>query len=223
MPKSLREYDVLYADSYHLRHINNRVQFIEKVISISKDLLVNPDWLMLIFMKESGINPEAQNPITRSVGLIQFMPNTAKSLGTNVYELKQMSGVRQLDYVRAFYSQFDTNDFRSFTDLYLAAFFPAALGQDNDFVIQTRNISAQTIYDQNPAIARYSDERGIITVGDFKKYTKAAIKEANLNYYRAMKYDIFLIWAKNKKLSLGFGVIMLMAGVGTFLYQRNYF
>jgi hypothetical protein len=35
-----------------------------------------------------------------AVGLIQFMPSTAKGLGTSTEALKKMSAVQQLDFVK---------------------------------------------------------------------------------------------------------------------------
>ena len=71
----------------------NRATFIAKVKSISAKLLIEPDWLMAVMYKESGINEKAVNPNGGATGLIQFMPTTAKSLGTTTAALRAMSNV----------------------------------------------------------------------------------------------------------------------------------
>ncbi|MCI5715070.1 MAG: transglycosylase SLT domain-containing protein [Candidatus Onthomorpha sp.] len=122
----------------------NRATFIAKVKSISARLLIEPDWLMAVMYKESGINEKAVNPNGGATGLIQFMPATAKSLGTTTAALKAMSNVEQLDYVYKYYKPYVTK-LNSYPDLYLATFFPAALGKSDDWVLQTSSLSAKTI------------------------------------------------------------------------------
>ena len=145
----------------------NRATFIAKVKSISAKLLIEPDWLMAVMYKESGINEKAVNPNGGATGLIQFMPATAKSLGTTTAALRAMSNVEQLDYVYKYYKPYVTK-LNSYPDLYLATFFPAALGKSDDWVLQTSSLSAKTIARANPAIDLNRDDK--ITVGEFKEY-----------------------------------------------------
>ena len=145
----------------------NRATFIAKVKSISAKLLIEPDWLMAVMYKESGINEKAVNPNGGATGLIQFMPATAKSLGTTTAALRAMSNVEQLDYVYKYYKPYVTK-LNSYPDLYLATFFPAALGKSDDCVLQTSSLSAKTIARANPAIDLDKDDK--ITVGEFKEY-----------------------------------------------------
>lgn len=145
----------------------NKEAFIAKVKSISAKLLIEPDWLMAVMYKESGINEKAVNPNGGATGLIQFMPATAQSLGTTTAALKAMSNVEQLDYVYKYYKPYITK-LNSYPDLYLATFFPAALGKSDDWVLQTSRLSAKTIARANPVIDLNKDDK--ITVGEFKEY-----------------------------------------------------
>ena len=46
-------------------------------------------------------------------------------------------------------------------------FFPAAIGKEDDYVLQTRKLSAERIARQNPAFD--TDRDGRITAGEFRR------------------------------------------------------
>jgi len=56
---------------------------------------------------ESGgtFSPSVKNPVSGATGLIQFIPNTARGLGTSTAELSRMSPVEQLDFVEKYFDQ----------------------------------------------------------------------------------------------------------------------
>ena len=66
---------------------NNKAEFCAKLQSICNKLQISPEWLLAVMYIESRINPYAVNKYTNATGLIQFMPSTAKSLGTTTAEL----------------------------------------------------------------------------------------------------------------------------------------
>ncbi len=164
--------------------------FAGKVQEISAKLGINPNWLMVVMYNESRLNAQAVNkqkgdpsdPFTRSpyraTGLIQFMPNTARSLGTTTQQLYNMSNYKQLDYVYQYYKGW-AGRIRSYFDLYMITFFPAAVGKPDDYVIQSPNISASVIAKQNPGFDINKDQK--ITVREAKKSMLKAIPEALLN------------------------------------------
>lgn len=77
--------------------------FFNKVCDIANRLNCDPNALMGLMNSESGIRADIQNAAgSKAVGLIQFMPSTAKALGTTTEELKSMSAVEQLDYVEKY-------------------------------------------------------------------------------------------------------------------------
>lgn len=73
--------------------------FANKLEEISQRLNCNPEDLVGLMYSESGLSASIQNSNGGATGLIQFMPNTAKAMGTTTNELKNMTPVQQLDYV----------------------------------------------------------------------------------------------------------------------------
>lgn len=237
--------NILYADKLIHIPISERDSFLDKVNIISEDLGINPDWLMLVMWKESvGINPAIQNtkyPVQNgyATGLIQFVPATAgtvlygssynaKTDKANGYkigiqatnQLKLMSGIKQLDYVKKYFLPYK-GKLNSFHDLYLATFFPLGLGKPDNWVIEASNISKKSVYDLNPAIAKFASKEGEITIADFKKYTADAVEKAGINTKEATKYDLYMKFLNNKKFAIAvLAVIPIVIG-GYLLYREG--
>lgn len=126
----------------------NKKEFALKVTDICNQLNIKPDWLMFVMWFESKLNPQAVNPISGSTGLIQFMPSTARSLGTTTTVLKHMSNVQQLDYVLAYLRPYKDR-MKTWVDVYLAVLYPRAMGNPN-FVITSDIVAKQNkIFDLN--------------------------------------------------------------------------
>lgn len=157
-PKS-NKMELIFADKI----ATNRTQFIEKLDYICDKLGIDPNWLMYVMWFESGLNPRAQNTISGATGLIQFMPATAAYLGTTTADLMQMSNVEQLDFVYEYLRPY-RGDMESLVDVYLAVFFPAAIGKSSDYVFQTSKLSASKIASQNPVFDLNRD--GMLTKGE---------------------------------------------------------
>lgn len=127
----------------------NRDTFIRKVNDIATMLSIKPEWLMFVMYFESRLNHKAVNPITKAAGLIQFMPLTAHSLGTTTDELLKMSNVEQLDFVYKYLKPYKGRMIR-WIDVYLAVFYPAAMGKGDDYVIKNDLVARQNpIFDIN--------------------------------------------------------------------------
>ena len=139
------EMELIYANKV----TTNREQFLGKVKNISEKLGIDPNWLMYVMWFESGLNHRAQNATSGATGLIQFMPATAAHLGTTTADLLQMSNVEQLDYVYQYLRPY-RGDMESLVDVYLAVFFPAAIGKPGEYVFKTSSLSASIIAKQNP-------------------------------------------------------------------------
>lgn len=150
-------YDFLVKD--------NKAEFLAKVEAISARLGILPDWLMVIMRTESGIDPAAVNPYSGATGLIQFMPDTARSLGTSTAALKAMDNVSQLDYVEKYFRPY-AGRITSPQDMYLITFFPRALGKPDNYVLQTDTISAARIAGQNAPYDLNKDQA--ITAGELR-------------------------------------------------------
>lgn len=136
----------------------------------------NTDTLPLPFVevawvieKESGWRPEATNPTSHATGLLQFMPSTAVKLGTTVDELRAMTLGAQAPFVRKYLAPFVPR-IREVGDVYLATFWPAALGQADDFVIAT---PGSDVWAQNASLREYVGPEkvptGNITAGSVRR------------------------------------------------------
>ena len=102
-----------------------------KIGGISQRLNCNPDDLKAVIYAESGGDPKAVNPNGGATGLIQFMPSTARDLGTSTGSLAQMSSEQQLVYVEKYLqrakgqAKFAPDHKLSSGELYALVFMPA--------------------------------------------------------------------------------------------------
>jgi tape measure domain-containing protein len=86
--------------------------FATKTKDIANRLGIDPQALMTIMLFESAgtLDPKIQGANVpgqgKGRGLIQFMPNTARGLGTSDDALARMSDVEQLDWVEKYFAQF---------------------------------------------------------------------------------------------------------------------
>jgi peptidoglycan hydrolase-like protein with peptidoglycan-binding domain len=163
--------DIIFKDMI-VQKIDDPEAFIAKLYEVSKKLLVNPNWLVYVMWMESKLETRARNKDTNATGLIQFIPSTAKGLGTSVDALYNMTSVEQMDYVYAYYKRF-AGKMNSAEDVYFATFLPIAVGKDDNWVMRTQNASAATVAKQNPAVNLNKDSE--ITVGEFKDYIQKGI------------------------------------------------
>ena len=153
---------------------DNKQDFIKKVNDISQFIGIRPEWLMFCMWFESRLNHKSQNKASGATGLIQFMPATARQLGTTTDKLLLMSNVQQLEYVKKYFSPY-VNKLRSFVDVYLTIFFPLAVGKPDDFIIQTKQLSSALIAKQNPIFDLNKD--GELTKAEIKKRLLGMVPE----------------------------------------------
>ena len=95
-----------------------------------------------------------------ATGLIQFMPSTAKGLGTSTGELAGMSRAQQMHYVEKYLSNKGIGPNSSLDDIYMAILFPAAVGKGDDYVLFGQGaMSGYTgrAYDQNRGLDKNGD------------------------------------------------------------------
>jgi|688.fasta_scaffold163465_3 peptidoglycan hydrolase-like protein with peptidoglycan-binding domain len=143
--------------------------FVDKVRRIGEDVGLDYKIILAIMYFESGIDPSAVNSETSATGLIQFTPSTAKSLGTTVGELRTMSAIEQLDYVKKF---FQANkrlipSVKSPEDAYFLVFYPVAVTKDDSFILgsERSNETARLIAKKNPVDA---NNDGVLSKGEVK-------------------------------------------------------
>ena len=148
--------------------------FNKKLDKIAGLLGVESSHLLAIMKMESRVDPSAVNKMSGATGLIQFMPDTARSLGTSVEALREMTAVEQLDYVYKYFKMVRIKPGMDLGDLYMAVFMPKFVGYPNDFVlgqdgggkVPGTNLSSDLVYKQNKGLDKNKD--GSITVADVK-------------------------------------------------------
>ena len=166
----------------------NKERFIDAVKSYSSKLGIQPDWLMAIMNSESGFDSHISNigcyratgdASKCAVGLIQFMPATAKGLGTTTEKLKAMKNYDQLEYVYKYFLPY-RNSLLNFMSLYLVTFYPVALKYQNNpkyiFGSEKSDKLAKLIYEGNTGMDSDGDKR--ISMADFQKFVFKKIPES---------------------------------------------
>lgn len=128
------------------------------------------DWLTTVISFESGgsFSPSKLNLAgSGAFGLIQFMPNTAQNIlrtGTReeaVQRGKAMSFDEQLQKMVVPYFKSYTGRLNSLNDVYLAIFYPAAMNQEDNWIIGR---APTKVYSQNAGFDK--EGKGYVTRGD---------------------------------------------------------
>ena len=105
-------------------------EFLKEVKKAAKEINCNYKDLLALLNSESSLNPKAINNRTKAAGLLQFMPSTAKDLGTSTEEILNMSATEQLVYVVKYFkihkkiAGFKPNARLDAADLYALTFLP---------------------------------------------------------------------------------------------------
>lgn len=119
----------------------------------------------------SGVKNAAGSGAT---GLIQFMPSTAKSLGTTTEALSKMDRLKQLEYVDKYFAQtpLTKNQENTVEDVYMSILWPKAVGKPSDYVLFEKGTKA---YEQNKGLD--TTGKGYVTkaeaAGKVKQYLEA--------------------------------------------------
>jgi len=133
-------------------------EFAREVETLADDLGFSAYQLGAVMSFETGgtFDPAELNKAgSGATGLIQFMPATARGLGTTTDELAGMSRVEQMKYVRKYFNQWKGRMQKGdINDLYMAVLWPAAIGKPDDYVIFRSGTEA---YRQNAKLDRNGD------------------------------------------------------------------
>jgi hypothetical protein len=148
--------------------------FARAVTELAAGLGLDVNSILGVMSSESGIDPQAVNPTGGATGLIQFMPATARALGTTVEALRMMTAVEQLEYVKRFFQPHLGRIRKNEPgDYYMAVFLPAYLGmpretklgvKDSTELMPKTSFTRGKIYAQNSVFD--PTKRGFFTVGD---------------------------------------------------------
>ena len=139
--------------------------FKARVLWTASALGCKPDDLMACMAWESGetFRADIKNAAgSGAVGLIQFMPATAKALGTTTAHLSQMSPEDQLNYVYKYFKPY-AGRLHNLGDIYMAILWPKAVGKDDTYVLFDRSKTKVT-YRQNRGLD--VNKNGKVTRGE---------------------------------------------------------
>jgi len=133
--------------------------FKRRVIEISAELGMDPNNLMAAMAFESArtFRADIENPFSGAAGLIQFMPATAKGLGTSTAALKRMTPVAQLEFVRRYFLP-QKGRLNDLNDVYMAILWPRAVGRPASHVLF---VNGSRQYSQNKGLDVNFD--GVVT------------------------------------------------------------
>ncbi len=152
-------------------------EFAGAFVRMCASLGIDPNHLAAVIRIESGFNPKARNKDTDASGLIQFMPATARALGTTTAAIRELSDVEQLPLVAKFLAK-SARSMTSAGQAYVAVFMPGHLGKPDDFVLfrdePKFNAAGKRIdgYFVNRGLD--IDKSGAITVGDVRGIGEAS-------------------------------------------------
>lgn len=146
-------------------------RFKSKTVLIAAVLGCDPSHLMAAMAFETGetFSPSVRNAKSGATGLIQFMPKTAKALGTTTEALSAMSAEDQLDFVGAYFVPHE-GKLGTLADLYMAILWPRAVGRPDATVLFS---SPSATYAQNAGLDANRD--GQVTKGEAASKVQAKL------------------------------------------------
>ncbi|GAB3282440.1 hypothetical protein GCM10027347_58750 [Larkinella harenae] len=113
-----------------------------------------------------------RNKYSGAVGLIQFIPSTAKRLGTTPNKLAAMTLVQQLVYVEKYFAPY-AGRMTDVYDVYLVVFAPAFLGRKSGTILYRADAPDQLGRNRYHFNKVLDDNRdGLITIRDVKRQIK---------------------------------------------------
>lgn len=156
--------------------------FREKVFEVASALQVEPDELMAVMAFETAetFRPDIKNMAgSGATGLIQFMPSTARGLGTSTEALARMSAIEQLEWVRTYFKPY-TGRLTSLSDLYMAVLWPRAIGKPDNYVLWSK-ATKPTTYAQNAGLDANKD--GFITKAEAASKVYEKLRKGRTDKY----------------------------------------
>lgn len=163
----------------------NRVtgSFKTEVLRIAKTLKIDANYLMaaMAFESAESFSPAIKNAAgSGATGLIQFMPSTAKGLGTTTDKLAKMTAVKQLSYVEKYFKRF-RGKCKTLSDVYMAILWPAAVGKPESHVLFEKGKDGKR-YTQNAGLD--ADKDGKITKKEAATKVHKKLKRGNADGFK---------------------------------------
>ncbi|WP_251976734.1 hypothetical protein [Salinicola avicenniae] len=162
----MREVETIGSGRYPLRvrlawgaHVSDA--FVDRLFELVARFgwgLDHAGYLMACMAFETGrsFDPAQENLAgSGATGLIQFMPRTARGLGTTTEALAAMTAIEQLDYVARYFEPYRLR-INTLADMYLAILMPAYVSRPGGAVMFT---DGTTAYRQNAGLDANTDGR----------------------------------------------------------------
>ncbi len=126
------------------RMIANYPGFLPELQQVAARLGMRPEWLLNVMACESSFVASARNPLPGQTasGLLQFIRQTARSLGTSAAAVRRMTPVEQLRFVEKYFTPFKGH-LNSLADVYLAVFRGFIMSGGPDTAIAPLNASSK--------------------------------------------------------------------------------
>jgi len=142
--------------------VQGDTEFLNKVSEVSSELGVDPVPLLqaISFETIGTFDPAIKNPNSTATGLIQFLESTARGLGTTTAELRNMSRVDQMEFVKRYLEPYKGR-LNNLGDIYMAIHWPAGVGKDSSYVMYERGSPE---YEANSGLDQDGD--GTVTRGE---------------------------------------------------------
>lgn len=201
----------------------NKDQFKSKLVEISDKLDFNPNWLMAVMNKESGLNPKARNTTylvggKPATGLIQWVEPTAQGkFGISVDDIYQMDSIKQLDLVHEYFKN-DAHKINKYSDVYRFVFFPASLDKSDDYIFKTSTLSPDSVAKSNPVIDLNKDNQ--ITNIEFDEYALKGIPEPFKTEFKSENRDSWYKFSKRNYKQIGIGLILIATALILLYYLK---
>lgn len=150
--------------------------FRDRIVWTADALGADVNDVMSVIAFETGrtFRPGIRNAAgSGATGLIQFMPQTARALGTSTDELARMTAEDQIRYVYKYLLPYKGR-LQTLSDVYMAVLWPAAVGKPEQSVLWSR-ASHPTTYRQNAGLDVNGD--GTITKAEAAARVRAVAVE----------------------------------------------
>ena len=139
-------------------------EFEKEVNRLAQKYDIDATDLLGLMASESGLNPQARNPNGGATGLIQFMPDTARALGTSTDEIYKMNRAQQMKLVEKYFDYWKLPKGATAGHLYTSVFLPAFTNKPADYTVAKRG-GFRDSYGLHPA-SWYSGNAGLDSNND---------------------------------------------------------
>lgn len=193
--------------------------FLCKLVELAARHGWDPNGIALVISEESAFNPTAKNPHSSASGLIQFIDQTAASLGTTTAAIRAMSAEEQLPLIERFFETSLRGQIPGRIEDYFLSVLgkPNLIGAPDNTTIFVRGSDR---YAQNRQIDL--DNNGVITVGDARAYMRGVLARARgtIGSYPSICAEAVTPPAiRTSIVAAAVGVVALVGAVGYGIYK----